>query len=511
MARNRKRRLRYGPLPLPAERADLYWGVSQPELQGLTDGQVTALLMAAPEFEQVLGPKLEEIDARSRTVRGKTSLGRPTRWSARQLESVLLYRRVAGVSQVKEALRRLTCDPSALALLGLGKRLPSEPTLTRYQRQHFDPDERADLYRELDRQLRQRVIRLPGFEREAQVLGMDGSQHGTRYTPPIPERGRDGKPTGNLINGHIPAGEPGAITAPDAGFVGGNNPKSGKGWQFIGLFSEHGTLLAWEVSPLNESERETAARVLENYEREVLPVRDPSLFSVCTADGGFSSPEMRRQLQDLRIAPNIHKASHGSQSSAQRQKAKLAEQWAPFYHPGKAHYSYWFANGHAEICCACGQGQTERVFQIGKNQALTIATKGKCKDCGNVTITAGKWRRAKNPSRYVRASKAAEADPAIGNPLTFNDPISRKYGYGRFGWGESVHATLSHRFGLLDAKSRQRSIVEVITEFAITGSVISVLLLERAARKNGDGTTFPERASAELVELELGEELDEAA
>ena len=356
-------------------------------------------------------------------------------------------------------------------------------------------------------------MRLPGFDLEARVLGMDGSQHGTRFTAPIPERGKNGKPTGRLINGDIPAGEPGAITAPDAGFVGGNHAKSGRGWQFVGLFTEHGTLLGWDISPLHESEREAAARVLEDYRAEVLPARDPEQFSVCTADGGFSSPALRSQLQELRIVPNIHKASHGTQASAERQQRKLDGLWAPFVHPHKPHYGYWFANGHAEIRCACGRGQTERVFQVGKKQRLTIATKGKCQRCGNVTITSGKWRRAKNPTHYVRvkSSDAKAADPAIGNSLTFHDPISRKYGCGRFGWGESVHATIERRFGLLRQASRNRSILEVETEFAITGSVISVLLLERQAQRDGVETEVSGSQGTGAGETAAPEDLPEAA
>ena len=153
-----KRRMRYGPLPVPDERADLYWGVSQPELCDLTDGKLAAELMASPEFEHVLGPKLDEIDRRNRTGHG-TSLGRPTCWTARQVEAVLVYRRVAGTSTVKRARERLFFDREGRKQLGLSDHLPSAPTITPYLGQHFDPEERVGLYRELDRRLRKRVMR----------------------------------------------------------------------------------------------------------------------------------------------------------------------------------------------------------------------------------------------------------------------------------------------------------------------------------------------------------------
>lgn len=489
-------RRRYGPLPAPDVRADLYWGASQPELRGVTNAQLTKLILGSPEFERVFGPRLDQIDERNRTVRGTTKMGRPARWSARRIEALLVYRRVSGLSTVKRARAELQLDPEAQLLLGLGQEIPSAPTITRYTTQHFEPQERARLYRELDRQLRQRVIDLPGFDKEARILGIDGSQHGTHYTPPIPET-KKGKATGRIINAKIPPGERRAITAPDAGMVGGDGPKSGQGWQFVGLFTEHGTLLGWDISALHLSEREAATRVLDSYEREVLPSRSPTTISVCSADGGFSSPRVRQRFQDLRIVPNIHRASHAKSEESQRNAEKRNKRWLAFVHPSKPHYANWSANGHAEISCKCGQGQTERINRVGKSGKLTIATRGSCETCGSVTITSGRWRFSRNPSKYVLALGQA-GDPAIGNSLTFNDHLAREYGQDRFGFGESVHQTIERRFGLLKDRSWMRSITQVETEFAIVGSAISALLLEREARRV---EVERELAAAEATEI----------
>jgi hypothetical protein len=505
------RRLRYGQLPVPAERADLYWGVNQPELRDLTDAQLTALLIATPEFQALLEPKLTEIDARNQTVGSGKSMGRPNRWSALQVESFLLYRRIAGLETIKRTCERLHWDSEARHLLDLGERLPSRATISRYVNQHFDASERVSLYRELDRRLRQRVVQLPGFDIEARIIGLDGSKHGTRYTPPIPERGKNGKLTKKLLNGHLKPGAPGSITAPDAGYVGGNHPKSGRGWQLMGLFTEHGTLIAWDISPLNEGERVAAERVLSQYEREILPHRGPQTLSICTADGGFSSPVLRSRLQDLRVVPNIHRASHGRTPKTQRNVAKLDADWQRFEHPDKKHYANWQANGHMELRCACRAGVLKRVFEVSKAGYLSIAVKGQCGKCGNVTITAGKWRRAQNPTRYVRAFAQHHGEPALGNGLTYKDRLSRKYGKGRFGWGESVHATLERRFGLLQDKSGMRSKVQVETEFAIAASAISVLLLERHARQGGSGTEFNASRPAQIQNNAQAAELADAA
>jgi hypothetical protein len=52
-------------------------------------------------------------------------------------------------------------------------------------------------------------------------------------------------------------------------------------------------------------------------------------------------------------------------------------------------------------------------------------------DRGNITITAGQWSRAQNPDRFVRAYKGETNDPALGNPLTYKDKLSREYGKDR--------------------------------------------------------------------------------
>lgn len=139
--------------------------------------------------------------------------------------------------------------------------------MSRYLRERLDAGLRMDKYMELDRVLRQRVLQLPGMDDECRVLGMDGSQQGTRYVPPIPnaqknkrKEKREGKAPKEIINSDVAPGTPGAITAPTAGYVGKEGgPKAGRGWQMMGLWSEHGTLLALGCECL-ELEREACCR-----------------------------------------------------------------------------------------------------------------------------------------------------------------------------------------------------------------------------------------------------------
>jgi hypothetical protein len=388
--------------------------------------------------------------------------------------------------------------------LGLGEKPPSRATLTRYIRQHFNEAKRAEQYLELDRRLRQRVCQLPGFDEEARILGMDGSQHGTHFTAPIPIINKKRERVG-WTNKDIEKGKPGAITAETAGYVGGNNAKSGKGWQLLGLWTEHGTLVGWDISPLNESEITAAHRVLTSYEAEVLPHRSDAL-TVCTADGGFSSDKLRAQLQSFGIVPNIHKASHklvpGLEDEQTENASERDKNWRRFEHPSKPHYSNWKANGHGEIRCSCPDHRKKRVFTIGKTRKRSIATKGECETCGNVTITVGQWRSERK--KWVRCYRDDQADLTLGNPLTFNDELSREYGEDRYGFGESVHATMKRRFGLLKDASWMRDITEVKTEFAIAASAISVLLLERDARRQAADNVapFPPRPTAPMLKTD---------
>jgi PAS domain-containing protein len=473
-----KNRKRYGQLPEPSERANVYWGVKEPNLAGISKAEHTALLISQPEFKEIIGRELETIDNRNRTGYGN-KMGRPSKWSALQLESILIYRRVAGLSTIKKTLVYLRADAEARLLLGLGGQLPSLATLTRYMRQHSDEGKRAELHLELDRRLRERVCQLPSFDEEARILGMDGSQHGTRYTAPIPERNDDGELTGKIVNEKD-------ITAETAGYVGGNHAKSGKGWQLLGLFTEHGTPVAWDISPLHEGETTAAERVLSSYEDEVLPHRSRENVSVCTADGGFNSNNLRNQLQNFGVVPNIHKASHKTVADTEDGQTENASErertWYPFEHPSKPHYSNWQANGHGEIRCSCDEGTLKSEYPL-RGKGVVPVTKGACSTCGNATFTSGQWRRSSNRKRWVRCYRGDEADPTIGNPLTFNNILSAEYGKDRFGFGESIHATIERRFGLLKDKSWLRNITEVKTEFAIAFSAVSVLLLERDARR----------------------------
>jgi len=472
----RNRRAKFGKLPKPAERATLLWGLDDPAIKGVRDAQLVELMVTDLDFQQTVGVYLDAVDARNRTSRG-TTVGKKTNWSAHQLESILLYQRLSGKSTIKRTLTELRANPAERAILGFDD-LPSEATLSRYSTQHSDQDARERAYLELDRRLRDRVTNLPDFKDHARILAMDGSAHQTHYTPPPSTKKHAEKFKGK-------------VTAIDGGYMGGQ--KAGKGWQLITMLTERGIPVAWSLTDLNKGEKPEGTAVVESFAEHVLPKCDPNVLAVCTCDGGFQSPRVHRAMIDARIIPNIHKGSHSDSTKSKNAVRKKEQNWTPFHHPNLKHYSNWAINGLEEIACLCGHGTTERYFEINPKGKLTIGTKGRCKNCGSISIMVGKWRRAQHPKRATFMTKEDQAKytaaPTIGNPLHFHDPVAHEYGLDRFGWNESFHAVLQKRFNLL-GKSWMRSAQQARTEIAVAFSAISILLLERHQRM-ANATTDP--------------------
>ena len=103
---------------------------------------------------------------------------------------------------------------------------------------------------------------------------------------------------------------------------------------------------------------------------------------------------------------------------------------------GRPRGELWHVNGHWELRCACGQAKTMRRATKRPDGEAVARLEGWCPNCGHVSLTAGEWRIANKPHRGLRAIRKAldgEGDGrwAIGNPLTFNDPLSARYGSAR--------------------------------------------------------------------------------
>lgn len=476
--REPKRRLRFGNgLPAVTDGRTHFSKTKQERLRRLSAAEMTKLVMRTFAFRSIVGPELDAIDATDHPGRSC----RRRAYSAWELESILLYGRICAATSTKQCLKELASDQQGRRLLGFTRQrvprkvglrtrhtnLPGETTLSVFLNRRWDEEARRDAYRQLELALRDELLRLPELEEESLSLYLDGFCIDTHYTAPIydPE-------TKAIVNAD-------KITAPTAGYGGrksDSNPKGGHGWHVVTVMTTRGTVLVHETGPRNVSEMTLALRVIERLRREVLPRLGGRKIRVLTADGGFSSPQIREALQKAGILANTHYASHADKESARRNAEKRNRDRIPLVDGGvNPSYANWFANGHRELVCACGAGRSERAVELGK-RGLSSRVKGRCEKCGNVSITAGQWRLSQNPRKFVPTQPGEEPDLSLGNPLTYNDPLAARYGNARFGHNEGFHGMLKTRFHF-NSKRWFRRIEQAETDAAVVFSIIHTCAL----------------------------------
>jgi hypothetical protein len=188
-----KRRLAYGAFPTPLK-GDVPYALSRPELAGVSLGEMVRIILDTSAWDDVLRPVLAQMDA-DRPKRGPA----PS-YSSAELESCLLYQRLAGAATYGEARHLLAGDRGAQdrAVLGFdrprkrvgaGLRLvksldgvPSEVTIWRHK-QRFGLDEHLAAYRELfERLVQEHFEEFPELAEEARVVYWDGSVLLSHYT-----------------------------------------------------------------------------------------------------------------------------------------------------------------------------------------------------------------------------------------------------------------------------------------------------------------------------------------
>jgi hypothetical protein len=207
---------------------------------------------------------------------------------------------------------------------------------------------------------------------------------------------------------------------------------------------------------------------------------DDDSFGVMAFDAAYSGAQVRTEVHALGYIPNCHPVSHAtrkrSEENARRHdKMKYAIEGKPG----------WFANGHREVFCIHGVQATKKNFRRKKSGEAVCGVEGNChQGCGHVSITAGEWRRTQNPNGFVKVMPGDEhrADWRMGNPLTFNDPVSSTYGSARFGHNEGFHGALVTRFGLLKEKAdyRDRRVAE--RDFFQVFAIMHSLAMEQRRR-----------------------------
>jgi transposase len=432
---------------------------SRPELAGISLGEKVRLVMSTTGWSEVMHPlltALEELRPRK---------GPAPAYSSEELESCLLYQRLAGASTYGEARARLAGDRAEadrIALgfngprkrVGTGLRLvksldgvPSEATVWRHKAR-FGLDEHVAAYRTLfERLVRDHFEEFPELAQEATLVHWDGSVLLSHYT----SFERLSKKTGEIKPPTLDGGGYRPRTKDNAG-------KDGHGFNLVAAVTQTGLPLGARLTPINEPEGKTARAILEGeWRRTVAPYLQDDLVRVMACDAAYSGAHFRQAIHRAGFLPNCHPVSHSTRerslvNASRKDKAKLKIQY----------HEKWHLNGHHELACACGEGQTIRRASKNADGEAVSRLEGTCPNCKSVSLTVGRWRLAGNSKAGNSIAKAThretdKIDWRIGNPLTFNDPLSKAYGSARFGHNEGWHGALVTRFGLLKEKAWYRS------------------------------------------------------
>lgn len=512
-----KQRVRFSgefPEPLPGT---VPYALARGELADLDEADITGLILRSPAWRDVMTPYLDEIDER----RNKSARIKPL-YDAETLEGVLLYGRVCGLKTYREIRDRLGGDRGReiRALLGLerprsipGQKvvklrsgIPSEATICRHRTKHFPEEKRHEAYVVLEKRWRAEHLQTEGLRREARNLDLDGTAILTHFTGPIYKKRKRGKKYANaprkLVNGGLsPRGYP-QITAPDAGYM----PRSstmdwfGHGWKLISILTQTGVPLAWKLISADASEYTAARELLREQMPEVVDELGERQMRILSADGGFAGPDLRIDCHDLGIHENIHHISHGRSEETKRNVRRANKKEILIQG-----YKNWYANGHRELKCRCGQGRVvkrsklqEKRLPDGTTTLVAVPrVEGQCRNCKSITITSGEWYLAQNPSQFRSVIPGAghKPDYTFGNPLTYHDVVAKEYGHDRFGHNEGFHSMLGSRFGLTDEKRWFRRQRQAEIECAMTFTIMHAVAMEWRRRVPG-GVAPPLNGSA---------------
>jgi hypothetical protein len=484
-----KQRLSYGVFPKPMSGAVPYAN-SREELAGISLGEKVRLVMSTPAWDEVLRPLLTGLDE-NRPKRGPAPA-----YSSEELESCLLYQRLAGASTYGRARTLLAGDrgeADRIALgfdrsrqrVGAGLRLirsldgvPSEVTVWRHK-QRFGLDEHVAAYRTLfERLVRDHFEEFPELAEESRLVHWDGSILLSHYSSDE----RLNKETGELKPPTLTGGGYRPRTKDNAG-------KDGHGFNLISAVTQTGLPLGARLTPINDGEAKTARRILEGEWREIVaPYLRDDLVRVMACDAAYSGPLFREAIHRAGFIPNCHPVSHGNRARSiatakKRDDARLKIRY----------HEKWHLNGHHELACECGQGKVMRRARKKRNGEAVASLEGSCPNCKSVSLTTGRWRRVGNIKTGNSVAKTlhdeqSESDWRIGNPLTYNDKLSDQYGSARFGQHEGWHGALVSRFGLLKDKAWYRDARDAERDLLQVFCVMHSLAMEQRRRAASAGT-----------------------
>jgi len=504
-----------GGVPAPAERqtrlrvaqsfpqpdkGDVPYAECRAEIKERTPGEWVAHIVGTQAWKDVMGSVLAEVDA-ERPIKG------PSRsYGSEELEKAFLFQRMIGAEFWYQARDLLETRASARCRDALGfdrprrrfgspkrqikndRRLPSRTTMRRHL-EAIGLDRHVAAYKLLhSRFVADGFKEFPEEMREeARAVNWDGTAVLSRYSSDE----RVDRVTGEIK----PATMKGGGYMPDRD---DNHGKSGHGFTLVAAVTSNGMPLAARLVPLATNEAKVATAIMrEEFKRDVATYLDPTKVGVMKGDAGYNARGFRMAAHSIGYVPNTHHVSHADR---ERSKNRAAKTKASVYRiNGKPN---WKLNGHNELSCRCGtRGKKDAHRRADGSVSASVA--GWCKSCGSVSLVAGQWRKAQKTNLVVKVLPGEEhrADWKIGNPLTFNDPLSKKYGSERFGHGEGFHGALAAgRFKLLDKPKWYSDIRQAERDFFSVFSIMHALGLEqrRIARDSaaGGGGSPPALAAA---------------
>lgn|GEM_PF-1245786 len=475
------KRLHFKRFPEPREVVEFPYTFERPLHKERSYGQMTRSILDSPIWAETMIPELDRwADERRLRSNGKRKTMAP-KYSPHEMEAAELYRRVAGIATYKGTRDLLGGDRGRADRLLLKfdvprqeptrgnpvnfrtPGVPSEAAMSKYRRDVGDK-RRAELWGRFLARLREVWTEEAGPE--ARIGHLDGFNMPIEGVCPIMDRH-----TGEVVNAD-------RITVPDGGYQGrfNNGTKGGHGFNNVAWWDDLGVPLAHRVVPMHHSESKTAAHVLDDFHRHLGPLRKSVGVGVGSADAAFSSGPVRQAMRRAGFVDNVHDASHGTKpESLQKAKASDGKKWEIQGYPN------WHVNGHRELSCACGHGTQERDAWRDADGTARVRLKGRCKDCGSITLLSGRWRYARNPSRFVPmlpGDPADAADLTLGNPLTFRDRMAARYGKKRWVRGEGAHGILKSHYKL-NTRRRYRSKAAVELETNIVFAVIVSLAIQQ--------------------------------
>jgi hypothetical protein len=487
----RKRAPRSKTLPQPPTGVETPYANCRLEWQGVGLGEKTKVVLDSQAWQDVMLPALAQLDA-ERPKRGPA----PS-YSSAELESAILFQKLAGVRTYKDARNLLASDrhQETRELLGFDKPrkrygrgvtlvksmdgVPSEVTIWRHL-QRWELERHITAYEELFQRFVREHLENPDFQEEARTLNIDGSVIRSHYS--------------SVERVNRKTGEVKPPTLEGGGFMArteSNHGQDGHGFTMVAVTTSTGLPLASRFVPLatkEEGEGDTAVAMFrEEWRERVTPHLDDKLV-VLTGDSAYTKAEIRIALREVGIIENVHPVSHADREVSKKNAEKNDN--AVIQIQG---YPDWRANGHREIYCACGKGKTTPRLTRDRKGRAVVRVEGECKNCGSITITSGLWRLTEKPKRFVRCIPGEgpeQADWLFGNPLTFNASLGRQYGKNRFGHGEGFHGHLVTRFGLLKHKAWYRRREQAQLDFLMVFCSMHALAMEQRKRAEvvGAGT-----------------------